>query len=148
MGTPTASAVIAGPTTSPTTSIRVVVIDGLLDRRKIMSYLVGLAGDDVTVVGHATDASSAVEAVNRLDATVALVEIQLPTVKGLETISALRDDNPNLQIIVCSFHHDAATRDSALSRGANAYLTKPISPRDLYPFLRSADLATSGGYSS
>jgi DNA-binding NarL/FixJ family response regulator len=113
-----------------------------------MSYLVGLAGDDVAVVGYADDPRSAVEAVNRLDGNVALVEIQLPTAQGLDTISALRDDNPNLQIVVCSFHKDAATRDSALARGANAYLSKPISPRDLYPFLRPAALERAGEYAS
>jgi DNA-binding NarL/FixJ family response regulator len=125
-----------------------VVIDGQPDRRRIMSYLVGLAGDDVAVVGFAEDPRSAVEAVKRLDGNVALVEIQLPIAQGLETISALRDGHPNLQIVVCSFHCDVATRDSALARGANAYLTKPISPRDLYPFLRPTALERAGEYAS
>jgi two-component system nitrate/nitrite response regulator NarL len=123
-----------GITASDTT--RVVVIDDHYDRRKVMSYVVAHGGQDIAVVGYADGSTGAVEAVERLGANVALLEIQLPTAEGLDTISALRHGNPELRIVVCSFHNDLATREAALARGADAYLTKPISPRDLYLVLR------------
>ncbi len=118
--------------------VRVVVIDDRHDRRQLMSYVVEQAGDDVSVVGYADGPVSAVEAVDRLNASAVVVEIQLPISQGLDTISTLRDDFPTLQILVCSFHHDLTTRQAALARGADAYLVKPLSPRDLHRLLRSA----------
>jgi DNA-binding NarL/FixJ family response regulator len=139
------SAVIADAPASapPGVAVRVLVIDSRVDRRGIMSHVVELCGDDVAVVGHAESPISAVEGVDHFGANVALVEIQLPTDQGLATISALRDSHPMLRIIVCSFHKDEATKRSALSRGADAYVAKPISPRDLYRVLRPQELATA-----
>jgi DNA-binding NarL/FixJ family response regulator len=118
--------------------VRVVVIDDRHDRRQLMSFVVEQAGDDVSVVGYADGPVSAVEAVDRLNANAAVVEIQLPISQGLDTISTLRDDFPALRILVCSFHHDPTTKRAALARGADAYLVKPLSPRELHRLLRSA----------
>ncbi len=128
--------------------VRVVVIDDRQDRRQLMSYVVEQAGDDVSVVGYADGPVSAVEAVDRLHANVAVLEIQLPVIQGLDTISALREDFPALQIVVCSFHQDGTTKRAARARGADAYLVKPLSPRELHRLLRSARPDPAGQDSS
>lgn len=103
-----------------------------------MGHVIGLGGDDVTVVGYAEDPAGAVEAVDRLDATAVVVEIQLPVALGLETISALRAGHPALRIVVCTFYDDQTTRQTALANGADAYLIKPLGPREIYPLLLPA----------
>lgn len=100
-----------------------------------MSHVTRLGGDDVTIVGFAEDPAGAVDAVDRLDATAVVLEIQLPVALGLETISALRKARPALRIVVCTFHDDDDTRLAAISSGADDYLIKPLSPRDIYPRL-------------
>ena len=138
MGTPTtASSVTAdlGVSSSPDFRLRVVVIDGRDDRRQLMTHVLEQAGD-VLVVGHADGPVSAVDAVDRLRADAVLLEIQLPHTQGLDTISALRDDFPALVIIVCSYHATSAMMGEALERGADAYLAKPVSLRDLRAVLR------------
>ena len=117
--------------------VRLVVVDGRHDRRQLMTYVLEQAGD-VDVLGYADGPVSAVEAVGRLRANAVVVEIQLPLTQGLDTISALRDDFPALAIIVCSFHANAATKQAALERGADAYLGKPFSLRDLRADVKSA----------
>ena len=124
-----------------------MVIDGRHDRRQLMSYVVEQA-DHVTVVGYADGPVSALEAVDRLGANVVVLEVQLPVSQGLDTISALRDDFPALAIIVCSFHADPTTKRAALASGADAYLVKPLSLRDLRAVLRSALGDRSGQLSS
>ena len=91
--------------------VRVVVIDDRYDRRQLMSYVVEQAGDEVSVVGHADGPVSALEAVGRLNATAVVLEIQIPVSQGLDTVSALRDEFPNLQIVVCSFQHSTRQRN-------------------------------------
>ena len=140
MGTPTTASVVTadlGVSPSPDFKARLVVIDGCDDRRQLMTHVLEQVGD-VLVVGHADGPVSAVEAVDRLQADAVLLEIQLPLTQGLDTISALRDDFPALAIIVCSFHASTATKRAALDRGADAYLVKPVSLRDLCAVLQPA----------
>jgi two-component system, chemotaxis family, chemotaxis protein CheY len=139
MGTPLTTSTVSaglGGTTSPDFEVRVVVVDGRHDRRQLMSYVLEQAGG-VTVVGYADGPVTAVEAVGRLGATAVVVEIVLPVSQGLDTISALRDDFPNLTIVVCSFHASTTTKQAALERGADAYLAKPPSLQDLRAVLQS-----------
>jgi DNA-binding NarL/FixJ family response regulator len=126
-----------GVSASLESELRVVVIDDRHDRRQLMSHVVA-QGRDVTVVGYAEGPVTAVEAVDRLQANAVVIEIQLPGTQGLDTIRALREDFPALAIIVCSFHTDAPTKRAALALGADAYLAKPFSLRDLRSVLRSA----------
>ena len=140
MGTPlTTSAVSAdvGVSSSPDFEVRVVVVDGRHDRRELMKYVLEQA-ENVVVVGYADGPVSAVEAVDRLRANAVVLELQLPVIQALDTISVLRDDYPALAIIACSFHATAVTMQAALDRGADAYLAKPFSVRDLRAALRKA----------
>ncbi len=150
MGTLTRSTVFADQsvTSDFDFAVRVVMIDDRHDRRQLMSYVVEQAAPDVTVVGYADSPASAVQAVDLLAANTVLLDIQLPVAEGLDTISVLRDNYPSLRIVVCSFHKDPTTKRAALERGADAYLIKPVSPRDLLPLLRPAQLDKSWQNSS
>jgi len=145
MGTPTSSIDTAEPSIASTAEVRVVVVDGHQDRRQLMGHVVKQAGHNMTVVGYADGPATAVDAVQRLGANAALVEIQLPVAQGLDTVSALSAAYPDLRIIVCSFHQSATTKRDALERGADAYLVKPVSPRDLHACLRSPRLVAGAG---
>ena len=84
---------------------------------------------DVVVAEAAGVAAACREALVRpLDA--AIVEVQ-PVAVGLAVIEALREACPSAVIVVCSFHTDRETQLSALRAGADVYLPKPVSRRDL-----------------
>jgi two-component system response regulator DesR len=130
---PSTKADLANPGTEDTGEhpvSRVVLIDPRPDRRAVMNFLVGRS-PALTVVGLAGGLEEAEAQIRATNADVALVEIQMPVPEGLATIGALREAFPDLRIIVCSFHLDAATRDEAQVRGADGYLIKPVSIRDL-----------------
>jgi two-component system response regulator PrrA len=138
VGTSTTSAVSVDPSVSSLDlRVQVVVIDRRHDRGQLMGQVVEQSGIDATIVGYADSSVNALETVARLRPQAVILEIQLPVTEGLDTISALRDDFPDLAIIVCSFRADAATKRDALARGAQAYLVKPFSLRDLRAALRS-----------
>lgn len=117
--------------------VPVVVVDNPGDRRLLMAHIVEQT-HEFGVAGYADGPVNALEAVERLGADAVVVEIQLPVSQGLDTVSALRDAFPSLAIIVCSFHDHSATKEEALGRGADGYLSKPVSPRDLHGLLRLA----------
>ena len=104
---------------------RVVLIDSRQERRAITSGLVERCAL-LHVVGLTGTLSEAESQIRGAQADVAIVEIQLPVTQGLATISALRERFPELRIVVCSFHDDAATREAARTHGADGYLTKPV----------------------
>jgi len=75
-------------------------------------------------------ASSGEEAAERLrdgcNATIVLLDLQMPGMNGLETLRHLRLLRPELKIIMCSAVDDPDTMQEAAALGAQAYLVKPI----------------------
>ena len=65
------------------------------------------------------------------DIALALLDLALPGVRGLEMLGRLRRDFPRLPIAVLSATHDRATVESALSGGARAFIAKTASSRHL-----------------
>jgi DNA-binding NarL/FixJ family response regulator len=127
---PTAAAPTPADGSDPDPVFRVVLIDPREERRAVTNVLVERC-PTLTVVGLAAGLDEAESQIRLEHADLALVEIQMPVAEGLVTIAALRDKFPGLRIVVCSFHNDAETRESARSRGADGYLTKPLEIADL-----------------
>jgi DNA-binding NarL/FixJ family response regulator len=116
---------------------RVLLADDRPERRAIMRMVVQTGESGGDVVAEATSPASAVAAAGRTQPDVAVVEIQIPVAVGLATIAALRAEQPELTIVVCSFRADLATQAEAFAVGATTYLTKPVSARDLHHACRT-----------
>jgi DNA-binding NarL/FixJ family response regulator len=110
--------------------VRVVTVDSRNDRRQVMRRLLEHCYKPEEIA-EADGRQSALDQVKRCHPDVVIVEIQMPLAEGLETITALSLVSPRPRIVVCSFHHDPATRLAALDRGADAYIAKPASTADL-----------------
>ena len=118
------------PTSGLSSIHRVVLVDPRPERRAITGLLVERC-PQLRAVGLAGSLAEAETRIRAEQADVAVVEIQLPVAEGLATIGALRDLFPDLLIVVCSFHDDAATRDAARMHGADGYLPKPFRVEEL-----------------
>ena len=116
---------------SDTTGLRVVLVDARPERRQLMSHVVEGTVDGAEVVALADSKLSAIAGVEEQHADAVVLEIQMPVEDGLDTIASLRSRFPLLAIVVCSFHIDEKTKQRALAQGADAYLGKPITPREL-----------------
>jgi len=129
----------------PQPTHRLVLIDSRHDRRAIMNFLVETC-PGLSVVGLAGNLDEAAALIRAKEADVALIEIQMPLADGLATIGGLRDQFPELRIVVCSFLHDSATRESATMRGADGYLAKPPRATDLLALIRrpASDIPNDG----
>ncbi|MGY3602683.1 MULTISPECIES: response regulator [unclassified Bradyrhizobium] len=77
-------------------------------------------------------AGSAAQALNRISDTgeqaliLILSDINMPGMSGLEMLPELRARRPDVPVIMITAYGDAETRKTALDRGAQALLTKPI----------------------
>jgi CheY-like chemotaxis protein len=132
--TPPAADQTSGPVEP---SCRVLLVDDRQERRALTRMVVETGPAGTSVVAEASTVSAAVAALDRHNPDVAVVEIGTRAPKGLAVIIALRARHPSLVIVVCSFRADPATQRAAALAGANAYLTKPFSPRDLLSACRT-----------
>jgi DNA-binding NarL/FixJ family response regulator len=110
--------------------VRVVAVDSRTERRQVMRQLLEHSFQPGEIA-EADSRSAAVELVGRCHPDLVVLEIQMPVEEGLDTISELDHMSPRPRIVVCSFHHDAATVMAALDRGADAYVAKPAGSVEL-----------------
>ncbi|GER21867.1 transcriptional regulatory protein [Zafaria cholistanensis] len=110
--------------------IRVLVIDDDFMVAKVHAGFVRQV-PGFTVVGAAHTGASALEAVRTLKPHLALLDIHLPDVNGLDLLQQLREVDPELDVLVISAAREADTVRRALRGGIVHYLMKPFSAADL-----------------
>lgn len=81
---------------------------------------------DLTIVAHAPTGEAALTLLPDLEADVALVDLALPTMNGIDTIAAARRIRPDLPYIVLSAHNEDNYVQRALAVGARGYITKEL----------------------
>jgi DNA-binding response OmpR family regulator len=78
-----------------------------------------------------TDGHAGLADIRRLSPVAAVIDVGLPGLSGTEIVRALRADNNWLPIIFVTAHDDEVDRIVGLELGADDYVTKPFSPREL-----------------
>ena len=69
---------------------------------------------------------------------VALIDVCMPLMSGLEVQSQLRQISPSTRVIVFTGNNDPLVRSTALNAGASAFLTKPFDDEELLTSVRLA----------
>lgn len=82
------------------------------------------AQPDLQVVGEATNGRDAVRQVSQLRPDVAILDITMPELNGLEAARQIREDCEDTQVIILSMHGSTAHVFEALRAGARGYLLK------------------------
>ncbi|KPK86005.1 MAG: LuxR family transcriptional regulator [Phycisphaerae bacterium SM23_33] len=91
---------------------------------------------DMLVCGQAEDVQGALEAVERLEPDVAVVDISLKHSSGIELIKQLRQRRPGLPVLVLSMHDESLYAERALRAGARGYVTKAEPPERIVEGIR------------
>ena len=80
--------------------------------------------DGLSVIGEADNGEKAVSLVKELNPHVAILDINMPKLNGIQATEVLRRDYSELKIIIISMHSDELFPQRMFKAGANAYLTK------------------------
>lgn len=120
--------------------IRVVIAD---DHRIVREGLALMLSDldDIEIVGEAEDGASLLELLAEVEADVALLDVRMPGMGGLEALPKLGEAHPDLKVIILSMHDEPAYVAKAVELGANAYLLKNTDREEL---LRALHLVVKG----
>ena len=87
--------------------------------------------DDLEVVGTAANGVEAVELFKQTDPDVVTMDLTMPQMDGIECIEQLVAAEADVRILVISALADKATAVEAMEKGANGFLNKPFSDRQL-----------------
>ena len=126
---------LTGPSTTPTASPSILVVDD--DRRVVDLLNIALAAHGYRVVT-ASDGEEAVRIALGKRPDLVVLDVRLPKRSGLEVCEILRQDpdDPHLPIIMVSAANEMEARLQGFARGADDYLAKPFSPKELVARIR------------
>jgi len=125
-------------------SVRILIVD---DEDELVSALVerlklrGFQAEGVT---------TGAEALTRLADTpfdVVLLDVKMPELGGLEVIKRIKEERPNLEVILLTGHSSAQDAEKGKMLGAFDYLMKPVKIDDLIRILLLAGAQTEEGES-
>ena len=118
-------------------STRVLIADDHGVVREGLRLLLGEA-PGIEVVGQAADGAEALEMARRLRPDVALLDLVMPELDGIETTRRMRaEDLPTAVVILTTFVDQARVR-SAVEAGVLGYLLKDVGRDDLLAAIRAA----------
>ena len=110
-------------------SYKLMIVDdsGIMRRRIERSQQL----DELALVGTAGNGLEALELFKKTDPDVVTMDITMPQMDGIECISRLVALKPSVRILVISALADKATAVEAMEKGANGFLNKPFTDRQL-----------------
>jgi two-component system chemotaxis response regulator CheY len=105
-----------------------IVDDSNIMRRRIER---SQQSEELEVVGTAGNGVEALEMFRKTDPDMVTMDLTMPQMDGIECISKLVQLKPAVRILVISALADKATAVEAMERGANGFLNKPFTDRQL-----------------
>ena len=115
--------------------IRVLVVDdngGF--RQRIKEFLA--SEPDIEVVGEAADGEQAILKAKELQPDVVLMDVRMPGTNGLDATRELKDEMPEVKVIMLSRFDVEEYREAARARGASGYVVKQSLIEELLPAIR------------
>lgn len=104
-------------------NIRVLVADDHAIVREGLGIMLGNQ-PDMEVVGLATNGREAIRMVDQYQPDVAVMDISMPELNGIEAIQQMLPSHPRMKVIVLSIHETKPYVYRALKAGAKGYLIK------------------------
>jgi DNA-binding NarL/FixJ family response regulator len=90
------------------------------------------------VVGIASNGAQVLPLVRRLQPDLVLLDLRMPQMDGLTCLSKIRKEFPKVRVAMLSVSQEPELIQTALKRGASAYIVKTVDPEDLAAALRQA----------
>jgi len=107
---------------------RLLVIDDEEDLRDMLEFILVGDGFDVASVDSG-EAALAEARARRFD--LAITDMKMPGMNGIETLTALKELDASIQVIVVTGYASEQTAAECMKRGAYGYLRKPFELDDL-----------------
>ena len=115
--------------------IRVLIADDHTLLREGLRQLLA-ATADIRVEGEAANGDEALALVKANDYDLAVLDMSMPGISGIELIKRVRQEKPRLRVLILSMHGEAQYAARALRAGASGYVTKDAASAQLVGAIR------------
>jgi DNA-binding NarL/FixJ family response regulator len=117
------------------TSRRVVVAD---DVATVLTAVAALLRESFDVVGMVSDGHAALEAILKLEPDLAVLDVSMPGMSGIEVARELKTRASKTKIVFLTVHEDSDILATCFSAGGLAYVVKVFMDTDLVPAMNEA----------
>lgn len=100
--------------------------------------MVSLLSQEFEVVATAGDGRSALEHIQRFTPEIAVLDLNMPGLNGIQITMAIQQQNLKSNVVICSVESDPELIEAAKKAGALGYVLKARINRDLLPAVRCA----------
>ena len=121
-------------------AIRILIADDHAVVREGLRAVLG-SEPDMEVVGEAATGKEVIERATELRPDVILMDIQMPSMNGIEATRRILDASPKVGVVVLTMFEDDESVFSAMRAGARGYVLKGAHPSEILKVLR----AVAGG---
>ncbi|MBS7615612.1 response regulator [Candidatus Bathyarchaeota archaeon] len=102
---------------------RILVVDDDENIRKVLMMILQDEGYNVDMAGTAKEA---IEKTRKNFYNLALIDVRLPDMEGIELLTKVRDTTPRMRKIIITGYPTIQNAIEAVNRGADAYILKPF----------------------
>ena len=109
---------------------RILVADDDVDIRELVEFKLSTLGHEIVAVN---DGAAAVEACREHRPDLAVLDVMMPGMSGLDAIRVIRSDPSmaDIPVILLTARAQETDVETGFDSGADDYITKPFSPRKL-----------------
>lgn len=111
--------------------IKVLIVDDEIIIRTGIRTSIDWESMGMTIVGEASNGKEGFEKVLSLEPHIVVTDVRMPVMDGLEFTKLLKENMPNLRVVIISGYDDFKYAREALRMGVNEYLLKPIGADEL-----------------
>jgi two-component system response regulator DegU len=114
--------------------LRIVVAD---DNTTFLAKILSVVATEFEVVATAADGSSALECIRLWRPNVAVLDLEMPGLNGIEVTKELTEDPSSPAVVICSVENDPEIVEAARQAGAQGYVFKARVAEDLIVAVKS-----------
>lgn len=116
--------------------IRVLIAEDERMTREALARLFQLE-EDIEVVGQAADGDEAIRMARDLKPDVLLTDINMPAKTGIEVTQIVKQEMPEIGIVILTIYHDDSNVFQAIKAGATGYVLKDSPPEESIAAIRA-----------
>jgi len=104
-------------------SARILIVD---DDENIRKVLTTILEEEGYIIESVDTGKKAIERTKRKAYNLALIDIRLPDIEGIELLTKMKDTTPKMRKIIITGYPTIQNAIEAVNRGADAYIVKPF----------------------
>ncbi len=117
-------------------SIKVVLADDLSFMRDVIRNMI--KDTNIRIIGEAENGAEAVKLYKNLNPDIVLMDITMPVMDGLESLSLIKEYDPGARVIMCSALGQQKYIIKAIQFGARDFILKPFIPERIISAITKA----------